>query len=100
MSGIACAKCHKFFRVKKIGVFFEEGMPVSDPDASKPEPRVWTSYKLWAADLLECPACGAELVITGPGQQPVAEHYQPDYVETVAKYSPLFRVDDDGGKRP
>lgn len=94
MSGLACATCHKFFRVKKVGVAFEEGMP------SGQAPDVWQPYKLWMADLCECPGCGAQVVITGPHQGAVAEHYQPDYAVKREHYAPLFRVDDCGGKRP
>lgn len=35
-------------------------------------------YKLWAADLLQCPKCKHRL-ITGFGQGCIAEHYQDDF---------------------
>jgi hypothetical protein len=101
MSGLACATCFKFFRVKKMGVAFEEGMPVSAAafsDAAQKED--WRPYKLWMADLCECPGCGAKILITGPGQRPVAEHYQAGYQETRQRLAPLGRVDDCGGKKP
>jgi hypothetical protein len=37
-------------------------------------------YKVWKADLLECPDCGHQL-ITGYGNNPVSEHYQPDFAD-------------------
>ena len=55
-------------------------------------------YKLWSADLLECPKCNHR-IITGFGNRAIAEHYQPDFTETVDKYVDagiLFTI---GGKR-
>jgi hypothetical protein len=93
MSGLACAKCFKFLRVKKVGVTFEEGMP-SGRDGE------WKSCKLWYADLCECPDCGAQTLLTGTGQRPIAEHYLPGYAEALKRFAPLGRVDDCGGKKP
>jgi len=42
-------------------------------------------YKLWCADLLECPKCNHRL-ITGFGKQNVGEHYEPDFEVRVEKY--------------
>ncbi len=92
MSGLACATCFKFFRVKKVGVPFEEGMPTSSDK--------WQSYKLWMADLCECPGCGARVLITGSGQQPISEHYKPEYARLREQFAPIGRVDDCGGKKP
>lgn len=102
MSGLACATCHRFFRVIKTGVFFEEGMPVAEPGLGDDgrSKTGWVPYKLWAADLAECPECGARVLFTSQGQHPVAEHYQREYAATVDRCEPLFRVDDNGGKRP
>lgn len=99
MSGLACATCHRFFRVIKVGVFFEEGQPVGEPRGDG-EPEAWAPYKLWAADLAECPECGARVLFTSQGQHPVAQHYQREYAAMVDRCEPLFRVDDNGGKRP
>jgi hypothetical protein len=94
MSGLACAKCFKFFRVKKMGVAVEEGMPIGYEEDDK-----WQSYKLWMADLCECPGCGA-LALVGFGHNPVREHYQPGYQDARAALQPIGRIDDCGGKRP
>jgi hypothetical protein len=93
MSGMACPKCAKFYRVKKIGVAFEEGMP-------GPGGEGWRSYKLWMADLVECPECGAQALITAPGAHSIDEHYRPTYANSVARFAPIVRIDDCGGKKP
>lgn len=83
-----CVKCELFYRVKKNGVRFEEGMPTtSEPGAP------WEPYKLWVGDLWECRGCG-DRIIVGVAPAPLAEHYQPDYAERVAREGSLFRVDD------
>ena len=45
-------------------------------------------YKLWDADLYECPECGVE-IITGFGQAPLAEHWQPTYAAQRARLEPI-----------
>jgi len=93
-NGLACIPCGKFFRVKKGGVAIEEGMPLTG-DVHGP----WGPYKLWMADLCECPGCGAQ-VAAGFGHAPVAEHYQPGYRDMAERMKPIARVDDCGGKKP
>lgn len=78
----ACPKCRRFYKVKKSGFYFEEGMPRGD---------TWQSYKLWVGDLYECEGCGAQ-VITGVGQHPLAEHYQRDYHDTVKRVGATVRI--------
>jgi len=90
-----CVACKRFLRPKKIGVLIEEGMPAGNG---------WRPYKLWYADLYQCPTCGFE-VVGGFGARPVAESFQPDYADVAAHYGPHFlRVDDCGpghaGPRP
>jgi hypothetical protein len=46
-------------------------------------------YKLWDADMYQCEDCGA-VVITGFGQRPMAEHYQPTYARQRTRLSPVF----------
>ena len=89
--GLVCLKDGKFLRIKKNGVSIEEGMPNGAGG--------WQSYKLWQADLYECPECGFELV-TGFGAGPISEHYKPDHAAKLEQYQPLIRVDDCGGARP
>ena len=38
-------------------------------------------FQLWDADLWECPVCGYQIV-TGFGQEPVAEKYQSERFQT------------------
>ena len=85
MPKLTCVRCRPYFKPKKNAIAVEEGMPRGD--------GVWGSYKLWQADLWECPGCGAQLV-TGYGRNPIAEHYETDYAAQVARHAPLFRVDD------
>ena len=89
--GLVCARDMKFLRIKKNGVFIEEGMPDGAGG--------WQSYKLWVADLYECPQCGFELV-TGFGHAPVREHFVSDYRKWLELNRPIGRVDDCGGARP
>lgn len=92
MSGYGCPRCRRFFRVRKVGVFWEEGMPKTNDLAGE-----WVPYKLWAGDLLECEGCGAQLIIPPPARQPIAEHYQPNYSTLVERYGPIVRIDDCAG---
>lgn len=72
-----CVPCCRFFRPKKNGVEFVEGMPASYPAAApgNAEPDKWKPYKLWMGDLWRCEGCGTE-IISGVGLQPIA--YQHD----------------------
>lgn len=64
-----CVRCQVEFRPKKNGVFVEEMAPFG-------------SYKIWHADLWQCPCCKTEIV-QGYAQQPIAEHYQKEYQEKL-----------------
>jgi len=68
-----CVKCRRFYRPKKNGYRFTEGMP-GYADA----PEKWRPYKIWIGDLHECPGCGHQL-ISGVGLNPVAEHYMDGF---------------------
>ena len=85
-----CVKCQLFFKPKKNGVYFEEGMPSGKDIAGEP---IWEPYKLWACDLWECRGCGNQIIF-GFGQNPVAEHYQPEYAEKILTHPPMLRVND------
>lgn len=69
--------CGRFMRVKKNGVTVEEVTEDGSP------------YKLWDADLLECVECGTE-IIAGFGRGPLAEHYQPDYMDQRERLAPVY----------
>jgi hypothetical protein len=65
-----CAKCHIELHCKQNGVY------VMEYAGQLP-------YKLWEADLWDCPGCGAEIVV-GFGSKPLAEHYQMAFGAYVA----------------
>jgi hypothetical protein len=69
--------CGRFMQCKHNSVTVEElkedGLP----------------YKLWDADLWECPECGTH-VIAGFGKRPIAEHYQSNYAEIRERLSPIY----------
>jgi len=44
-------------------------------------------YKLWHSDRYGCPQCGFE-VLAGFSQERIAEHYEPDFGETVKRFNP------------
>lgn len=76
-NGSILCGCGRFMRPKKNSVTVEELLEDGSP------------YKLWDADLLECPECGVE-VIAGFARHPFAEHYQADYQATRARLAPIF----------
>ena len=94
-----CVPCRRFYRPKKNGYPFIEGMPAdnSRPQAGLAEPEKWKPYKLWNGDLWECPDCHAEIIV-GFARQPWAEHYQSDFAKKVeseaARVSELIQIND------
>jgi hypothetical protein len=81
-----CVPCQRFFRPKRNGFAFIEGMPVENgAQPGQLEPEKWRPYKLWNGDRWECPDCGASIVVGVMGP-PVAEHYQKDFVSLVKMY--------------
>jgi hypothetical protein len=84
-----CVPCQRFFRVKKSGFYFIEGMPKpglsSRAAPGTSEPEKWEPYKMWVGDEWECKGCGA-IIVSGFGQKPIAEHYQDGFAETVKKF--------------
>jgi rubredoxin len=94
-----CVKCQRFYRCKKTGLYFIEGMP--DSNDTPPGTRFdseWKPYKLWSGDLWQCQGCGHE-VISGVGRNPVLEHYEPGFAELLerveqAQGAPTFKVND------
>jgi hypothetical protein len=75
-SSVLCG-CGRFMRVTQNSVTVEELLEDGSP------------YKLWDADRWTCPACGVEIV-TGFGQAPLAEHWQPTYGAQRAALAPIF----------
>lgn len=83
-----CVPCQRFFRPKKTGFQFIEGMP--KPGMVEPlrrgteKPEEWEPYKIWSGDLWECRGCGAQIV-SGFGASPLFEHYQDNFKEHVRR---------------
>ena len=78
-----CVPCQRFYRPKRNGTYFVEGMPTENgAPAGNADPKLWAPYKLWAGDLYACTDCGAE-VIVGTGMRPLAEHYMPEFTAQV-----------------
>ena len=89
-----CVKCHRFYRPKKTGYIFIEGMPKeNDTPPGLVEPENWEPYKLWSGDLWRCPTCLTEIIV-GTGNGPIREHYEPDFKETVERFQPELQVND------
>ena len=89
-----CVPCRRFYRPKKNGISFVESMPkVNGALPGNAAPNQWRPYKLWMADLWECPDCGGEILV-GNGNQPISEHYEPDFAEQVRTAQPLVTIND------
>lgn len=76
-SAYVCTDCHRFMVIKRNGVTVEELMDDGAP------------YKLWDADLYECPNCGVQIA-TGFAQAPLAEHFQPTYDRMRERLAPII----------
>jgi len=70
--GYACVPCSTYLRPRKNEITvletFEDGRP----------------YKIWAADLWECPDCGHQIVL-GYGQQCLTEHFKDDFQDYLKR---------------
>lgn len=85
----ACAKCGLFFRPKRNGQVFEEGMPNGFDKQVRytaDDGTPWSSYKLWNGDLWECQGCGAQILVGAHPTQPMAEHFHADYESKRTAY--------------
>ena len=94
-----CVKCQRFYRPKKNGFYFIEGMPEGTLELGRPiepgtvEPERWKPYKLWVGDLWECRGCGHQ-TIAGVSHRPLREHYEPDFAEQVKRLGATYQVND------
>jgi len=89
-----CVPCQRFYRVLRTGYSFVEGMPIDNQvRPGKEEPEKWKPYKLWHGDLWVCEGCG-HLTISGVGRAPIAEHYQPEFADAVAKMKATLQIND------
>lgn len=76
-----CVKCQRFFRLKRGGVYLLEQMPVGGAGEVPPgttEPEAWKPYKIWNADLHQCPGCKTE-IISGYGFNPISIQHEEDF---------------------
>jgi hypothetical protein len=89
-----CVECRRFYRPKKNGTAFIEGMPKfngAEPGAEHAED--WKPYKLWMGDLWECQGCGHQ-TISGVGFNPLAEQYQPTFAEDIERHRATLQIND------
>jgi hypothetical protein len=75
-------------RPKRNSYYFLEGKPWGGEVKWNNKPGKagagWTPSKLWVGDLWACPDCGAQIIV-GVNQNPLAEHYQPEFAAAVAQ---------------
>ena len=89
-----CVKCQRFYQPETTGVAFIEAMPSVDCETGRSavpgssHRYLWTPYKLWMGDLWKCQGCGRQLIV-GVGQNPISEHYKPDFKEQIQRESAL-----------
>lgn len=91
-----CVSCQRFFRPRKTGIYFLEGMPAGGQTnvlPGKAESEKWKPYKLWAGDLWECEGCG-HAILVGFGRAPIATQHEGDFEKTVVSFGANFQVND------
>lgn len=89
-----CIRCERFYRPKRNGFKFIEGMPNRQHAcAGTGDPAAWSPYKLWTGDLWECPDCGAQIIV-GVGIAPISEHYMDDFDHKVQAHGAELLVKD------
>jgi len=71
-TGACCVQCQTYLATRKTGVTVLETFEDRRP------------YKVWQADLLECPDCGFQ-VVKGFGMQPIAICHQPDFEKELQR---------------
>lgn len=87
-----CVKDQRFYFPRKNGVPIIEGKPQHGAKPGTAEPDKWTPYKLWMADVWECPECGHQIVIGAT--EPMAYDYQPQFKTWMEALQPELRVND------
>jgi len=65
-SNYVCVKCEREMELKEMGVLVEEHRGQDLP------------YKIWEADLRECPGCGFQ-ILAGFGRDRIVEHYEEEF---------------------
>ena len=82
-----CVPCQRFFRMKRSGFYFTEGMPNGAHLPAEPgntHPEQWRPYKLWVGDLWECKGCGAKIV-SGFGGGPIRVQHHQDFADEIKR---------------
>lgn len=82
-----CVRCRRFFRMRRSGFYFVEGMPTG-PGRAEPgdaEPTKWKPYKIWSADRWECDGCGAA-ILSGFGGSPIAVQHEAGFAKAVKDF--------------
>lgn len=91
-----CVRCRRFYRMKKSGFYFTEGMPKDGrwrPQSGLEHDADWQDYKLWSGDLWHCLGCGNE-IISGVGLQPLRERHYQDFEEVKERVGATIRIND------
>lgn len=91
-----CIPCQRFFRCKKSGFYFTEGMPTGDGRAAPGavESDKWKPYKIWSGDKWECEGCGAA-ILSGFGLNPIAVQHEKNFASDLeALNAKQFQVND------
>lgn len=89
-----CVGCQRFFRPKKNGFYYVEGMPVGfDVAPGTKEPERWKPYKLWVGDLWVCHGCNTEIVVGSPSS-PISENHKQDFADNVKSFKATLQVND------
>ncbi len=90
-----CVKCQVFFRPKKNDYWFTEGAPkIPNAPLGTAEPESWRPYKIWAADLYECPCCKAQ-ILAGFGREPISISHHIGFKDHMKRLgADQFQVND------
>lgn len=91
-----CVPCKRFYRCKKNGYWFLEGMPIGENVKSgNAEPEKWEPYKLWVGDLYECLGCGHQTIAGVPSHH-ADEHYTATFKDNLERFEPQIQINDCG----
>ncbi len=89
-----CVDCRRFFKPKKTGYYFTEGMPITNgvrPGIA--DAALWKPYKVWSGDIYECDGCH-KTIIVGIGLKPVSQQHHEDFHAVREKLDARFQVND------
>ena len=81
-----CVACRCFYRPEKNGFRWIEGKPIGGTAYNgrnirgNNAPDCWEPYKVWNADLWECPECHHQIIV-GCGERPISQDYKIGFEE-------------------